>query len=85
MHQHDLNIEHNGCRRNRAALAEAGTAACFHCCTVYTAAEIHEWIDGGESALCPHCGIDAVLPMRPTYDSAFLEAMHERWFNTTVG
>jgi hypothetical protein len=43
--------------------------------------EIEEWIDGGQTALCPHCGIYSVLPVidgQP--DVVFLWAMHRYWF-----
>jgi hypothetical protein len=36
-------------------------AGCFYCVPVFDVEEIEEWIDGGQMALCPHCGIDNVL------------------------
>lgn len=37
---------------------------CYHCGRVYKLAQhpIIEWVDGGQTALCPQCGIDAVIP-----------------------
>lgn len=37
---------------------------CYYCGQVYQLAEnpIIEWVDGGQTALCPKCGIDAVIP-----------------------
>jgi hypothetical protein len=43
--------------------------------------EIAEWIDDGQTALCPRCGIDSVLPVidgKP--DVVLLWAMHRYWF-----
>lgn len=34
---------------------------CFHCLRVYDAAEVIDWIDDGETPLCPYCGVDAVM------------------------
>lgn len=34
---------------------------CFHCLRVYDATEVIDWIDDGETPLCPHCGVDAVM------------------------
>jgi hypothetical protein len=34
---------------------------CFHCLQVYEATEVIDWIDDGETPLCPHCGVDAVM------------------------
>ena len=34
---------------------------CFHCLQVYEATEVIDWIDDGETPLCPRCGVDAVM------------------------
>ncbi len=34
---------------------------CFHCLQVYEAIEVVDWIDDGETPLCPRCGVDAVM------------------------
>jgi hypothetical protein len=49
--------------------------------TVYDVQEIDEWIDGGQTALRRHCGIDSVLSVidgKP--DVVFLWVMHCYWF-----
>lgn len=63
---------HRFCTRNRSRLAESDRAGCFYCEVLFPPSEITEWIDGrqvetgnvndGVTALCPRCGIDAVLP-----------------------
>ena len=35
---------------------------CFCCLQTFPAAEVIDWIDDGDTPLCPHCGIAAVLP-----------------------
>ena len=51
-------------RRVRAARQ----CGCYHCLALFSPAEITEWIEpvpgqsGEATALCPQCGIDAVLP-----------------------
>lgn len=35
---------------------------CFHCLQVFEADEVMDWIDDGETPLCPLCGMDTVLP-----------------------
>jgi hypothetical protein len=63
---------------------------------LFPPSEIKDWIDpapgeriatdeldAGETALCPRCGIDAVLPDRlpgATLDAALLREMHAFWF-----
>jgi len=40
---------------------------CFQCCDTFLGEEIEEWINEnkfggfGETAICPHCGIDSVV------------------------
>jgi NAD-dependent SIR2 family protein deacetylase len=34
---------------------------CFHCLNVFEATEVVDWIDDGETPLCPRCGVDAVM------------------------
>jgi NAD-dependent SIR2 family protein deacetylase len=34
---------------------------CFHCLQVFEATEVIDWIDDGETPLCPRCGVDAVM------------------------
>ena len=48
--------------RNREGLLSGTQAACYHCRNVYPVEEITEYTDAGDTALCPYCGIDAVLP-----------------------
>ena len=47
---------------------------CFHCLEVYEATEVIDWIDDGETPLCPRCGVDAV--MIGVTDLAELLTMH---------
>jgi hypothetical protein len=35
---------------------------CFYCLKTCNPSDVVEWTDGGETALCPHCGIDSLLP-----------------------
>lgn len=68
--------------RNREALAQSSLAACYYCQSVFAPAEVSEFTDGGETGLCPHCGIDAVLPGNAGYgfSEATLRALNEFWF-----
>ncbi len=68
--------------RNREALAQSTLAACYYCQSVFAPAEVSEFADGGETGLCPRCGIDAVLPGNAGYSfsEATLRALNEFWF-----
>jgi len=52
--------------------------------------EISEWVNEGNAAsvtaLCPHCGIDSVIPEQPDrlVNSELLAAMHAYWFGRSI-
>jgi len=70
----DLDSFWRFCRRHRELLAKSEAAGCFHCGAIFAPAEIAAWVDeppapnsgvptaAGVTALCPRCGMDAVLP-----------------------
>ena len=69
---------------HRALLRESELCGCFHCTTVFNVAAIEEWVDSDRTALCPHCGIDAVIPIPTPNDFlALLKCMHKTWFTDT--
>lgn len=71
-------------RRNRTALAESGICACFYCFNEYPFAQITEWIDDGKTAICPRCGVDAVIGFdESTADRELLRKLHQRSFETS--
>lgn len=57
--------------------------ACFYCFAQFKAGDIKTWIDDDETALCPHCGKDTVLPDVPLYtlDKDLLTEMHRYFFS----
>jgi hypothetical protein len=67
---------------HRAEIEASGSCGCFYCMRVFGHEHINEWIDDGETALCPHCGIDSVLGSASGYEisAPFLSRMHSAWF-----
>ena len=67
-------------------------AGCFYCLAIFQPSEVCDWVgkrqaktgsmDDGDSALCPQCGIDAVLPSAavPDLNSELLQEMKTFWF-----
>ena len=49
--------------RHRADLEASTICGCFHCLEMFPPAEIKDWMEeeGKDTALCPRCGIDAVI------------------------
>ncbi len=75
--------------RHKPSLLQSDRAGCFHCCAIFDPAEIGEWIEepsykdrpAGETAICPRCGIDAVLAGADVQlTPGFLKQMNEKWF-----
>lgn len=49
---------------NRKALTGIACCGCYHCVTIFDPREIQEYEHdlGGDTAICPYCGIDSVVP-----------------------
>lgn len=73
--------------RNRASIASAGGAVCYFCFHRCAPADIEEYVDDdAQTALCPRCSLDALLPENPQapYAQETLKATAERWFGKPV-
>ena len=68
---------------NREALQRVGRCGCFYCLAIFEPQEIEGWIEdeGGDTALCPRCGIDSVLPESDEcpLTKSFLRRMYDHW------
>jgi hypothetical protein len=88
----DLESIHKYSNHHRELLARSDRAGCFYCEAMFAPSEIVDWVDGpqletgstddGVTALCPRCGIDAVLPSAApiSLTAEVLAAMHYHWF-----
>lgn len=72
-----MNRLHGLSRSNRKMLEVSGHAGCFSCVKSYPADQIKDWTDGNQTALCPCCGIDAVIPI---VNMPVLEALKAEYF-----
>jgi len=64
---------------NREEIKGAEECACYHCLETFPSAEVVEWADKDRTAVCPRCGIDAVIPRRVASDR-LLRHMQAYWF-----
>ena len=82
----DVREAHRHSSGHRVELETSEHCGCFYCGGVFAAAEISEWIDEEETAMCPKCGIDAVIGSASGYPitDAFLQEMKHWWFNSTI-
>lgn len=63
---------------NRSRIQPDTDCGCYFCLTVVKGSEITDWIDEGQTALCPRCMLDAVLPN--CSDKDYLKEQHKKWF-----
>ena len=79
---------HQFSNNHMARLKQDRVCGCFYCCKVYAPSEIEEWLiddnpcDREGTAICPHCGVDAVIGESSGYPitEAFLKKMNSYWF-----
>lgn len=86
MNPTDLAAIHALSSRHSDAVQRSALCGCFYCLRTFPATQIAEWVDGIDgarpvTALCPHCGIDSVLPdASVTLTGELLEQMHRVYF-----
>lgn len=93
----DLDSIHRYSDHHRDLIELSDRAGCFHCGAIFAPSEIRDWLGGrqgeggrpadADTALCPRCGVDAVLPSgAPILFSAdLLAAMRAHFFEAAVG
>ena len=67
---------------HRAELEKDEKCGCFFCLTIFSPKEIKKWVDEGDTAICPYCGIDSIIGESSGFPitKEFLEKMQKRWF-----
>lgn len=92
----DLESVWRFCARHRDLLERSDQAGCFYCLAQFPPTAIEDWVDEppsasgsltgmpeakGVTALCPRCGIDAVLPSAAVcLDAQLLVEMQAYYF-----
>ena len=72
--------------RHREEILSSKACGCFYCIALFAPAEIRDWIDEergvGQTALCPHCGIDSVVGDGSGFEIGefLLRRMNKRFF-----
>lgn len=67
--------------RNKSQLASASKAGCYQCGAIFDPKEITEYTDQGDTAVCPKCSEDAVIPESVTLKitTDYLKSVKEFW------
>lgn len=66
--------------RNKLKIESDTLCGCYFCLTNFEGHEITDWADNAETALCPRCDMDSVLPK--VTDIHVLLSACSRWFTT---
>ena len=76
---------HAHANKHRSELQASTHCGCFFCFRQFGFGDITKWIDANQTALCPKCGIDAVIGSSSGYviSDVFLRKMHLHWFATS--
>lgn len=78
----DLNILHFptlSTKNKQSVFAEpGGMCSCYFCVRTHQVTAITTFIDGGQTVLCPHCDVDAVVP--GNVPESVLKRACEYWF-----
>lgn len=73
---------------NKTALENATRCGCYFCIQLFNPAEIDEWSKdkNGDTAICPRCSVDAVIPETDSpLSTELLVEMCEHWFTRPAG
>ena len=73
---------HTYASHNKKLIDTADKCYCFYCKSSMQKDEIKNYIDDGQTALCPKCEIDAIIPdsIEDTVDEQMISEMNEYWF-----
>ena len=62
--------------KNKESLVDK--CSCYHCLAEFHVSEVHEWTDNYQTALCPECKVDSVIPC---CDVKTLKEIRKHWFD----
>ena len=83
MHTEYFEKIHKECSNHVLPIKSSKLVGCFHCKFIYPPKDIMEWTDSDTTAICPHCGVDAVLPYMDDINRnhTVLVIMHTMYFH----
>lgn len=65
---------------HREQLLASDVAACYYCFSEFPPSAADEWCDGDDqdqTALCPRCGVDAVVGFSGPVDATWMRSAHQ--------
>jgi hypothetical protein len=82
----DLALAYKHSAMNRVEVQRSASCGCFHCLSTFEPSAIKHWIDTGQTAVCPTCGMDSVVGSASGFEIHldFLATMKGRWFKESM-
>lgn len=73
---------HARASNNKELIMNANKVYCFHCKKEMSYKDIVEYIDNDSTGICPHCGVDSLLPdsIDELIDEEIINDMNKYWF-----
>jgi hypothetical protein len=73
---------HSKATNQRQDILNSKNCGCFYCLSIFEPDKITRWTDNSQTALCPNCGVDAVLPdnIGQEINKELLDLMHREYF-----
>ena len=67
---------------NKVALQQSDKAGCYYCKKIYDASLVIDFLESEETALCPKCGTDSVIPSKSPIEltAKNLAELNRHWF-----
>lgn len=57
--------------KNKEDVMKSSYCGCYNCTKIFTPDLIVEYMDNGQTAVCPYCGIDSIIGSSMGYDLTF--------------
>lgn len=78
MNKNYLKFLHKLSFKGRELMKAAKVGSCFDCFSYVLFHDVKQWADKGQTAICPICKIDSVIP--GIVSSKTLTDMHDKYF-----
>lgn len=69
---------------NKEEILDSKQCGCYHCLAKFGWKEIKDWLDYGETAVCPKCGVDSVISLDDVESgntTQTLQEMNQQYFS----
>lgn len=73
---------HKQCSQHREQILASKYVGCFSCCQIFCPNTIEKWTDNNQTAFCPKCKTDALLPHFSGNKVWLLHAMYRYYFDS---